>query len=38
MDKDHDLPDGVDDSFLCKELTPGYLSGITGTYQTPHGY
>ena len=35
----HDLPEGVDDSFfLCKELTVGYLSGITGVYQTPQGY
>ena len=22
----------------CKELIPGYLNGITGVYQTPHGY
>ena len=35
----HDLPEGVDDSFfLCKELKPGYLSGVTGEYQTPAGY
>lgn len=35
----HDLPEGADDSFfLCKELKPGYLSGITGVYQTPTGY
>ena len=35
----HDLPEGADDSFfLCKELKPGYLSGITGVYQTPAGY
>lgn len=35
----HDLPEGADDSFfLCKELTPGYLDGITGVYQTPQGY
>lgn len=35
----HDLPDGADDSFfLCKELIPGYLGGITGVYQTPRGY
>ena len=35
----HDLPEGADDSFfLCKELIPGYLSGITGIYQTPPGY
>ena len=35
----HDLPEGADDSFfLCKELIPGYLAGITGVYQTPTGY
>ena len=35
----HDLPEGADDSFfLCKELIPGYLDGITGVYRTPHGY
>ena len=35
----HDLPEGADDSFfLCKELIPGYLDGITGIYQTPQGY
>lgn len=35
----HDLPEGADDSFfLCKELQPGYLDGITGVYQTPQGY
>ena len=35
----HDLPEGADDSFfLCKELSPGYLDGITGVYQTPQGY
>lgn len=35
----HDLPEGADDSFfLCKELNPGYLDGITGVYQTPQGY
>ena len=35
----HDLPEGEDDSFfLCKELIPGYLDGITGVYQTPQGY
>lgn len=33
------LPDGADDSFfLCKELIPGYLNGITGEYSTPQGY
>lgn len=35
----HDLPEGADDSFfLCKELIPGYLRGVTGVYQTPKGY
>ncbi|MBR0092276.1 MAG: N-acetyltransferase [Lachnospiraceae bacterium] len=35
----HDLPENADDSFfLCKELIPGYLDGITGVYQTPKGY
>ena len=35
----HDLPEGSDDSFfLCRELIPGYLDGITGVYQTPQGY
>ena len=35
----HDLPEGADDSFfLCKELIPGYLDGVTGTYYTPQGY
>ena len=35
----HDLPEGADASFfLCKELKPGYLDGVTGVYQTPQGY
>ncbi|MEE3495861.1 MAG: N-acetyltransferase [Butyrivibrio sp.] len=35
----HDLPEDADDSFfLCKELIPGYLNGITGVYQTPQVY
>ena len=35
----HGLPAGADDSFfLCRELTPGYLNGITGVYHTPKGY
>ena len=35
----HDLPEGADDSFfLCRELIPGYLDGVTGVYQTPKGY
>lgn len=35
----HGLPEGEDASFfLCKELIPGYLGGITGEYSTPRGY
>ena len=35
----HGLPEGEDASFfLCKELIPGYLKGITGEYATPKGY
>ena len=35
----HGLPEGEDASFfLCKELVPGYLDGITGEYATPEGY
>ena len=35
----HGLPEGVDASFfLCKELIPGYLDGVTGEYATPTGY
>ena len=35
----HGLPAGMDDSFfLCKELIPGYLDGVTGEYATPNGY
>lgn len=35
----HGLPEGADASFfLCKELVPGYLDGITGVYHTPQGY
>lgn len=33
------LPTGEDDSFfLCKELIPGYLDGVTGEYGPPQGY
>jgi len=33
------LPAGADDSFfLCKELIPGYLDGVTGEFATPNGY
>ncbi len=35
----HGLPEGADASFfLCKELIPGYLDGVTGVYKTPQGY
>ena len=35
----HGLPEGADASFfLCKELTPGFLDGITGVYGPPQGY
>ncbi len=35
----HDLLEDADDSFfLCRELIPGYLDGITGVYRTPQGY
>ena len=35
----HGLPEGEDVSFfLCKELIPSYLEGITGEYATPKGY
>ena len=35
----HGLPEGADASFfLCKELIPGYLNGVTGEYAPPEGY
>ena len=35
----NDLPEDADSSFfLCRELIPGYLDGVTGVYQTPAGY
>ena len=35
----HDLPEGEDASFfLCRELIPGYLDGVTGEYTPPSGY
>lgn len=35
----HGLPEGEDASFfLCKELIPGYLNGVTGAYTPPRGY
>lgn len=33
------LPEGADASFfLCRELTEGYLDGVTGEYAPPEGY
>ena len=35
----HGLSEGEDASFfLCKELIPGYLDGVTGVYGPPEGY
>ena len=35
----HGLPEGTDASFfLCRELIPGYLAGISGEYAPPAGY
>ncbi len=35
----HGLPEGADASFfLCQELIPGYLNGVTGVYAPPEGY
>ena len=35
----HGLPEGEDASFfLCRELIPDYLNGITGEYATPQIY
>ena len=35
----HGLPADADASFfLCRELKPGYLAGITGEYASPQGY
>lgn len=35
----HGLPEDADSSFfLCRELIPGYLDGITGVYAPPQGY
>ena len=37
--KYHGLPEEMAaDFFLCKELKPGYLDGITGVYATPAAY
>ncbi len=33
------LPEGADDAFfLCRELIPGWLEGVTGEYGPPEGY
>ncbi|MBP3409677.1 MAG: N-acetyltransferase [Clostridia bacterium] len=35
----HGLAEGEDASFfLCRELIPGYLDGVTGEYAPPEGY
>ncbi|MGN0666436.1 MAG: GNAT family N-acetyltransferase [Huintestinicola sp.] len=35
----HGMPEGEDvPFFLCRELIPGYLDGITGEYAPPQGY
>lgn len=35
----NDMPADADTSFfLCKELIPGYLNGVTGAFQSPQGY
>ena len=35
----HGLPEGADASFfLCKELIPRYLNGVSGEYAPPDGY
>ena len=35
----HGLPEGADASFfLCRELIPGYLDGVSGEYAPPEGY
>ena len=35
----HGLPEDEDSSFfLCREIQQGYLSGVTGEYETPSGY
>ena len=36
--KDYRESENVCSYFLMKELTPGYLGGVTGTYHTPEGY
>jgi hypothetical protein len=33
------MPADADTSFfLCRELIPGYLNGVTGVYETPRCY
>ena len=35
----HGLPESADASFfLCRELIPGYLDGVSGEYAPPQGY
>ena len=35
----HGLPEGADASFfLCRELIPGWLNGVSGEYAPPEGY
>ena len=34
----HYADDTEADYFLIKELTPGFLDGISGTYKDPEGY
>lgn len=35
----HGMPEGADAPFfLCQELIPGYLDGVTGVYTPPQGY
>lgn len=36
--KDAAVVPELDSFFLCKELIPGYVDGITGEYTTPEGY
>ena len=35
---DNGADDPEADYFLIKELTPGFLDGISGTYKDPEGY
>ena len=38
LERSEEYRDADASFFLCKELVPGYLDGITGVYQTPQGY